>query len=256
MCPILLRLGPISIHTYGVLIALAFFLGMTLASHRAERVGQDPQLIMDLAFYLMVAAIVGSRILYVILDYRVYMQEPLRILKIWEGGLVFYGGLIAAIIVGASFMRRHRMSFWPTADILAPSIALGQAIGRLGCLAAGCCYGLPTERSWGVIFTNPEALAPLGIRLHPSQIYESLAALTIFLFLLIYQRQKRFSGQIFLSYVSLYALARFFLEFFRGDYRGSLNILSFSLSTSQIISLLGIVISLVLFRARTPKRRY
>ena len=238
MHPILFKLGPLTIHTYGLAIALAFLSGTALSTNLAKREGENPQLLYDLIFYLMLAAIIGSRLLYVLINYKYYLDDPLRAVKIWEGGLVFYGGLLAAAGTGIWFMRRHQMPTWPTADLLAPGIALGQAIGRIGCLMAGCCYGRPTDAFWGITFADPNCLAPVGISLHPTQIYSSLESLIIFGILMWLGKYRSFKGQIFCSYIALYSVTRFIIEFFRGDERGGIAIETWVLSTSQIIAIL------------------
>jgi phosphatidylglycerol:prolipoprotein diacylglycerol transferase len=164
-------------------------------------------------------------------------------------GGVFYGGFLAALFFAVWYVKIHRLPFWKLADIYGPAIALGQSIGRLGCFAAGCDYGKPTSASWGIVFTNPYSHevtgVPLGIRLHPAQIYESLATFAIFGFLLGRYGKKKRDGEIFLLYMGLYAVARFFLEFLRGDAdRGF--VFNHLLSTSQFIAILSLVAVVVL----------
>ena len=139
MHPILFKLGPITIYTYGLFIALAFLASIYLAARSAKREGIDSQKIIDLSFYLMLAAIIGSRLLYVLLNFKYYLSAPGAIWQIWEGGLVFYGGLIAAAAVSFIYIRKKGLNLWQITDIFAPSLALGQAIGRWGCFFAGCC---------------------------------------------------------------------------------------------------------------------
>lgn len=253
MHPVLFKLGPVTIHTYGVLVALAFLAGITIASREAARKGIDKDLMVDLCLYLLGAAIIGSRLLEVAVDYRYYMQHPLEIVMIWKGGLVFYGGFILAVLTGVWFMNRYNMPLWTTADILAPCIALGQSIGRLGCFSAGCCYGKPTDLPWGVTFTDPGSLAELGVPLHPTQLYESAGTLVIFALLWLFRKKTKFSGQLFWMYVIMYSVLRFCLEFVRGDQvRGFVNIASFTLSTSQAVSIMAFLASVVMM-ARLKK---
>ena len=255
MHPILFRIGPLTIHTYGLLLAIAFLSGISLAVRQAKVEGEDPQKIFDLCFYLVVAAILGSRLLFVVLNYRFYLDNPLHIFKLWKGGLVFYGGLLGALAVGSWYMKRHKLPLWKLTDILAPSIALGQTIGRLGCFTAGCCYGKPANAAWAVTFSDLNCLAPTGIPLHPVQLYSSAAALVVFLLLLLIYRLHRFRGQVFWSYVVLYSVSRFILEFWRGDERGFTNLLGYTLSTSQLIACLAFIAGitmLFLLRKRNP----
>ncbi len=237
MHPVLFRFGPLTIHTYGFLIAIGFLVAIWLAIIQAKKEGVPPDKIIDLGFYILLAAIVGSRLFFVLINVGHYINNPLDIFKIWEGGLVFYGGVLLAVPVAVWHIKKSRMDLWRTADIFAPSIAIGHFFGRLGCLAAGCCHGKPAEDiPWGIIFTDPECLAPLNMRLHPTQLYESAGEFLIFLSLVLVRAQKSFNGQLFMMYLVLYAVLRFFVEFFRGD--AGRGFIAGGLSVSQGISLL------------------
>lgn len=230
-------IGPIPIRLYGLMIGAGFLLGITLAARRAKKEGINPERILDMGVYLLLAAIIGSRALYVATAAHEFTRNPLDVFAIWKGGLVFYGGLLAAVPVGIWFVRKHGLPVWKTADIMAPSIALGHVFGRLGCFFAGCCYGAPCTGPACVTFTDPRSLAPLGVPLFPTQLMESGGEFMIFGLLLGLHRFKRFDGQIFFLYLLLYAVLRFSIEFFRGDvarglYFGGL------ISTSQIIAML------------------
>lgn len=244
MHPILFKIGPITIYTYGVLIATAFFLGLALAARQARVEGEDPQKIMDLSFYILISAIVGSRLLYIVVEYKEYISNPLRIFKVWEGGLVFYGGFIMAMAVVIIYIRKHEMNLWKVGDILAPSVAIGQGVGRLGCFFAGCCYGRETDVSWAVIFKDPNTLAPMDVHLHPTQLYDSANGFIIFAILLILRKFKKFDGQLFWTYTLLYAVGRFIVEIFRGDERGF--VIESFLSTSQFIAIPLFIVSLAM----------
>ena len=217
MFPVLIRIGPITIHTYGFLIATAFLLGLWLALRQAAREGLSKEKVTDIGFYALFAGIIGSRIFFIATEWEHFSSHPADMLKIWEGGLVFYGGVIFAIPVAVWYARKQGLLLWQTADIWAPSIAVGHAIGRLGCFCAGCCYGLPTDLPWGVTFNNPETLAIRGVPLHPTQLYESAAELLNFVILLAVRRRKAFHGQLFWVYVLNYAVIRALIELFRGD---------------------------------------
>jgi phosphatidylglycerol:prolipoprotein diacylglycerol transferase len=193
----------------------------------------------------MVSALLGARLFYIIVEYKYFSAAPLEIFKFWKGGLVFYGGLIVAVLVSLWYLKRHQMPVWRVADVLAPSIALGQGIGRWGCFFAGCCYGVKTDVSWAVTFADPRSLAPQGIPLHPTQIYLSLNALFIFAFLLWLTKRKKFDGQIFWAYGILYSIGRFVIEYFRGDDRG-FAVEQF-LSTSQFVGIFVLGISVFMF---------
>jgi phosphatidylglycerol:prolipoprotein diacylglycerol transferase len=244
--PELLKLGPITVYTYGVLLAAAYLLGLKLAMTRARSRGLDPNRALDLGIAIIVAALVGAKLLLVLVDFDKFRQNPAEILSIVRAGGVFYGGLIAAVAVAFWYMWRHRMPLWTTCDVFAPGIALGHAVGRLGCLMAGCCYGRETHVPWAITFTNPEAAAnvgtPLGVPLHPTQLYESAAEALILVLLLWTEKKGRpFEGRTFWSYLVLYGISRFVIEFFRGDERG---IVFGTISTSQFISLVIVPVAL------------
>lgn len=244
MHPILFKIGPITIYTYGVLIATAFFLGLALAARQARVEGEDPQKIMDLSFYILISAIVGSRLLYIVVEYKEYISNPLRIFKVWEGGLVFYGGFIMAMAVVIIYIRKHGMNLWKVGDILAPSVAIGQGVGRLGCFFAGCCYGRETDVPWAVIFKDPNTLAPMDVHIHPTQLYDSANGFIIFTALIILRKFKKFDGQLFWTYTLLYAVGRFIVEIFRGDERGF--VIESFLSTSQFIAIPLFAVSIIM----------
>ncbi len=255
MHPILLRIGPLTLRTYGLMLALGFLAGIWLAVGRAKRRGFDPDTVLDLCFYLIVGGILGARALYVMEYPFYYLANPLSILKIWEGGLVFYGGLIGAAAVFVLFGRLRRLDLPALADVLTPSVILGQAIGRLGCFAAGCCHGLPTERWWGVTFTDPLTLAPRDVAIHPTQLYFAAADLALFTVLPAIDRRRRFAGQTLVAYLGLYAVVRFGLEFLRGDDRGVF--FGLPLSPAQGISLVMLAAAAILWwcLARRPGGR-
>ncbi len=236
------------LHSYGLLIAAAFLVGIWLAQREARRRGQDPERIADLSFWILVAALVGSRVYFIFVNWedyfgtgRVLVTTPFgripRLLAFWEGGLVFYGGFIGAALTAFWYMRRHGMRFLPHADTLIPSVAFGHFLGRLGCFAAGCCWGEvahghlpwaasfpPDSLAFQSFATRPhpeEFLAPDGLTtlpLHPVQLYEAFGELALFLLLVLAVRpRKRFHGQVLASWLLLYAVLRTVVEVFRGD---------------------------------------
>ena len=248
MYPRLFELGPVSIYTYGVLLATAYMVGLWFATARARARGLDGNRVMDLGIYIIISALVGAKLLLVVVEFDHFRQNPSELWTVLRSGGVFYGGLLLAVGVAFWFMRRHRLPLWTTCDAFAPGIALGQAVGRLGCVMAGCCYGKPTELPWGITFTNPLAATnvgtPLDVSLHPTQLYESVAVLLILGFLLLAERRgSPFPGRTFWTYLLLYPSVRFVIEFFRGDPRGTVFDV---LSTSQFVSLLLIPLSIVM----------
>ena len=249
MFPELFELGPITVYTYGVLLAVSYLLGLWMAVRRGTARGLDSNRVLDLGIYIIVAALVGAKLLLAIVDFDQYRNNPMELVSLARSGGVFYGGLIVAVAVAFWYIARHKMPIWTTCDVFAPGIALGHVTGRLGCFAAGCCYGKPTDVPWGVIFTDPLALAnvgtPLGIPLHPTQLYEAGAELLILGFLLATERRGRpFPGRTFWLYMFLYAVSRFVIEFYRGDPRGVVPFLD--VSTSQFISLVLGPLSLIM----------
>lgn len=242
-------MGGLTLYTYGALVATAFLTGILWILHEARLAGYDRNKVADLTFYLIIAAIVGSRLLYVLVELPRFISKPLDVFKLWEGGLVFYGGLLGCIAVSWWYTRRQRWTLKGTADLFMPGVALGHAIGRVGCVMAGCCYGKPVAGDpwWGLTFPHLDAtLAPAGIPLYPTQIIESAVLLLLFGVLVWQRRRKKFEGQVFLTYLILYAVARSVLELFRGDaVRGF--VIPGVISTSQFISAIVVVAALVYY---------
>ena len=256
MHPILFSVAGWPIYAYGVLLAAAYLAGLQLAVVRARHAGIDPAKVMDLGIYLIIAALVGAKLMLVLVDFQYFRSQPRELLSLVRAGGVFYGGLLAALGVAIFLVRRYQLRIWTTADLFAPGIALGHVVGRLGCLMAGCCYGTPTTMPWAITFTNPLAASnvgtPLGIPLHPTQLYDAGAELVILIILLVTERRgKSFEGRTFWLYMLLYGISRFVVEFYRGDDRGTVM----GVSTSQFVSLLVVPVALLmLVRLRARAR--
>lgn len=206
------------IYWYGIFAALAFFLAFGTGSRRASREGIPGDAIMNLAPWIIVGAIIGARLLYVI-DYwdEEFAGKPLyHIVTIGRSGLVYYGGLIGASLGTILYCWKNKYPLWKIGDIMAPSVALGHAAGRIGCLMTGCCYGASCSLPWAIRF--PAEHATGGAPVHPTQIYEALLNFAFFGVLMLIYRRKRFDGQIFSVYLMGYAILRAFVELFRGDY--------------------------------------
>jgi phosphatidylglycerol:prolipoprotein diacylglycerol transferase len=261
MHPILFDLGGFTIYAYGVLLAAAYLLGLQFALMRARARGLDGQRVMDLGIWIIISALVGAKLLLFIVDFRRYTSHPRDLMELLRSGGVFYGGLIAAVVVALLYLRRHRLPLWTTTDVFAPGIALGHVIGRLGCLMAGCCFGRPASVPWAITFRDPAAMAnvgtPLGVPLHPTQLYEAGAEALILACLLAFERRGRpFPGRTFWSYMLLYGVSRFVIEFYRGDSRGMVfDVLSTSQFVSVILVPLAIVMLVVLGRRPDPSRQ-
>ena len=256
MYPILFRIGRFPVNTYGVFLALAFLSAIFVTVRLAARDGLPKEKIYDLCLWLLLSSLVGSKLLMFFTEPE-YRQNPKLLLSLdfLRSGGVFYGGLIGALLAGFFLMRRWKLPWWKTADACAPGIALGNVLGRQGCFSAGCCWGKPTTLPWGVQFTEAGheiTGVPTGIHLHPTQLYESFAMLIVFFFLLRLHKKKKFSGQVILAYVVIYATVRFLIEFVRDDPRGDVLGLTTmtGLSTSQLIGIVAGIAALIAFIVR------
>ena len=243
MFPDLFSIGPLTIHTYGLFVAIGFAVAILVAIKVGKAQGIHPEQVMDMGFITILFAIIGSRLMYVIINFSYYKNHPMDIFRIWQGGLIFSGGLITVFLAMGWYLKRHHLSFWKTGDLWAPSIAIGQSIGRIGCFMAGCCYGKPTEMKWEVVFTHPHSLAPLNIPLHPTQLYSSFSGLIIFLVLLVLHAKKQFKGQVILWFLILHSTARLLIERFRGDDRGLIP--GSDMSMTQLVTFLILIASVV-----------
>ena len=262
MHPIAFQLGPLPVHWYGVMVALAFLVGLWTASRRALREGIAPERIIDLGPWLIVGAIVGARILYVITFWREeFAGKPLvEMFMVWRGGLVYYGGLVGASLGFLLYAHIKKLPVWKGADILAPSIALGYVFGRIGCLMNGCCYGRICGLPWAIQFPNQSnpwhqqfsqgLVGPndRSLPVHPTQIYESLLNLALYGALEWLYRRKKFDGQIFATYLVCYAVLRSFVEMFRGDYPEYQRHLGGWVTPAHLVSVVILAAGLVLFR--------
>jgi phosphatidylglycerol:prolipoprotein diacylglycerol transferase len=234
MHPIAFHLGSLPVRWYGIMMALAFLAGLWTATRRARLVNISGETVADITLWLMIGSILGARFVYVTTYWKTeFAGQPLtEIFAIWKGGLVYYGGLIGAVLAGAIYLRWKKLPFWKMADVFAPSIALGSFFGRAGCLLNGCCFGRPTNLPWAIRFPNgsdawfqqvQEKLPGVGpdspaLPVHPTEIYDGLLNLTLYIFLAWLFRRKKFDGQVFATYLILYAVFRAISEYFRGDY--------------------------------------
>jgi phosphatidylglycerol:prolipoprotein diacylglycerol transferase len=243
--PYLISIGSFHLPPYGVMLALAIGAGMYTAIRLGRRVGVDSALILDYSSWVILVALVGAKVLMILTlwsYYRTHLEEIFSYATLKMAG-VFYGGFLAALFFTVSYVRVRKISFWKLADVLAPSVALGTTVTRLGCFGAGCDYGKPTTAPWGVVFTSAFAHeatgVPLGVRLHPTQLYESVTTLALFGLLLWWFPRKNRDGDVFLGYLGLYAVGRFLIEYLRGDEdRGF--VFHHLISTSQLIALLAL----------------
>lgn len=228
-------------------------LGIVLATREARRLGLNQQAILDMAFYLILGAIVGSRLFYVITHPAYFRASPLDAFKIWEGGLTFYGGFIVAFGVAAYMIKKHGLPLFQTLDLFAPSLAIGILFGRLGCFFAGCCYGLPCDLPWAVTFTNPQSLAQLNVPLHPTQLYAAAGSAITLAVLLLVKKRKTFHGELGLLWIMLYSGFRLFEELFRGGVRGDLVFDRYP--SSQVLAGILLLIAAALFPVLKKRNR-
>lgn len=243
MDPIAFQLGPFTVRWYGLLISSACIIGTYLAYREAKKQDLDPDRILDFILLVVPLAIIGARLYYVIFNWSLYRDEPAEIIAIWHGGLAIHGAIITALLVGYYFTRKYKINFWQLADIFAPSLVLGQAIGRWGNFFNQEAYGTPTDLPWAMYID--------GAYRHPTFLYESIWDAAIFIFL-IWARRKPFMkrGEVFLTYAALYSFGRFFIEGLRTD-----SLMLGPLRVAQVVSLLGIAagIGIMVYRRKKGK---
>ncbi len=245
MHPILFKIGDVSLYTYGLFVALGFMAALGLTQREARRLGEPPGMVMDLGFLMLIAGIVGARAMFLIQNVEMVLADPLEALRIWRGGLVFYGGFVAALLAALVWVKKKEHSFFRVADMFAPGLAAGHALGRVGCFFAGCCYGRSCDLPWAVTFHHAESLAPLGVALHPTQLYSVLVNFGIFLVLWWGRKRVLFPGQLFWGYVLLYGLCRAGVEYFRGDPRGATLWGVLSVSQALGLAMAGLAIGML-----------
>ena len=239
MFPKLISIGSFFIPTYGTLVAIGFLAALWVITRLAKRAKLPAERVTNLAIYCALAGLAGAKLFMILFDFKTYWNDPgsLFSLSTLQAAGVYQGGFVVAFVVAVLYMRRQNLPVLATCDVFAPGIALGQAIGRLGCFSAGCCWGIATHAPWAVTFQNPQAAeltgVPLGVPLHPTQLYESAADALIFLFLYWQIAKAHTAGAILGWYLTLYSVARFVIEFFRFHEQG----LHFGLSYTQWISL-------------------
>jgi phosphatidylglycerol:prolipoprotein diacylglycerol transferase len=256
MHPILIRIGPISIPTYGFMVALGVALGLWFLYVQSKKQGLDASGIVDAGFYTILVSLVGAKLILFLGNLSYYMHYPGELLSLARSGGVFQGGLVFGIAFALWYFRKRRLPTWKVADNIGPALALGHGFGRIGCFMAGCCYGRVCDLPLGVRFQSQYAHdltgIPLGEALHPVQLYEAVFNFLNFFILFLILRRKKFDGQIFSLYLMFYSLIRIFTEFFRGDHpekaflvKGSSPFLS--LSFPQVFCLVGIFAGLFLY---------
>ncbi len=255
MFPILFQFGFLEIRSYGIIVASSILIALWLSAYEARSKELDPNVVYDFLPYALLGGLIGARIYFVLFSAPGYfLQNPWEILAVWHGGIGVIGSLMGGFLAAVWYCRRKNISFWRYADILTPGIALGQTVGQLACLLNGDSYGKPTDLPWAITYTDERSLAPLGVPLHPIEIYEMIAYFLVFL--LVWLTRKKFSkdGFAFFTYLAAYGIARFTVEFFRGQPA----IFAWSIPAAQVFSgamiLLSIAYLYVQLDGRVPGR--
>ncbi len=255
MFPDLLSIGPVTIHTYGLFVAMGFVAGLLLTLKIARQRGVDVHLLIGLGVYLILAAVVGSRLMYVAVHLGDFSDKLLDVLKVWQGGLTFQGGILAVMATLLWYVKKHGLSFWEMGDVWAPGAALGQAVGWIGCFLDGCGYGRPTDSPVGIVFTNPHSAAPLKIPLYPTQLFAATGGFCVTAILLMILMKRKFPGQVVLWYLIFHSTVSLFVEKYRGDIRplfqgGSMG----AVQGLALMILAGSVVTLFLMKSKGKAR--
>jgi len=256
MYPILVKLGPLTIHTYGFMMAVGVALGLWFIYRQAKKAGLDANRIMDAAFYTIIVSLLGAKLILFLSNISYYVSFPRELFSLARSGGVFQGGLFFGTVFALWYFHRKKIPTWATADLIAPALAMGHGFGRIGCFSAGCCYGTECAAPWAVVFHNKYAAGLTGVRLdtpmHPVQLYEAVLNFINFGVLFLILKKKKFDGQVFALYILNYSVIRFFTEYFRGDHdekiyfiRGATPLSSLSLP--QLFCLLGLIGGAVLY---------
>lgn len=262
MFPVLIKIGPFTLHIYGVMMALGVGAALWFILIQAKKQRLDTKRLADGAFYTLLVALIGAKLVLLAGHFSEYIHSPADLISLARSGGVFQGGLFFGLVFALYYFRRHRIPTWKAADIIAPGLALGHGFGRIGCFSASCCYGRACSLPWAVTFTNPYSHeltgVPLAVALHPVQLYEAGLNFLNFFILWFILKKKNFTGQVFSFYIINYSIIRYFTEFYRGDHSDRTYLILnpspyLSLSLPQFFCLLGIVVGLTLlfiFKAR------
>ncbi len=260
MFPILVKIGPVTIHTYGFMMALGVGLGLWFIFIQAKKQGMEASRLIDMAFYTIIIALIGAKAVLLVGDLSYYFKNPSELLSLARSGGVFQGGLAFGFIFAMWYLYKHRIPTWKAADVFAPALALGHAFGRVGCFSAGCCYGHECAVPWGVTFHSEYAHSltgiPLNTPLHPTQLYEAVLNFINFGILFYILKKKKFDGQVFSFYIINYSVYRFVIEFFRfHPDKAYLFQNPSSLSYSQVFCIFGLIGGIVLFILLKKRKR-
>lgn len=241
MHPILFKFGVVTIYSYGLMVAMGFVVATALALRAAKIFDISPDRISNLSLVILISGIVGARIMYVMLNAGDFVSNPLEVFMVWHGGLVFYGGAIFAFFSGLVYLKNSKTPVLGAADVIAPYVALAHCLGRIGCFLNGCCFGRPTKTFFGIVFQD-------GVKRYPTQIYESVYLLFLYMFLRACLQFRRFKGQVFFSYLILYSAERFFMESLRGDS----PVFFFRFTFSQVVSVAVLIFGICGYSLKKP----
>ncbi len=245
----ILTIGPITIHGYGLMIAIGIICALIMLDKRAKARKFDLDTVYNLSLIALLSGFVGSKLLYLIIEFEAVIAHPWQALL--GSGFVVYGGIIGGVLAAIIYCKYKHISFLSYFDLMVPSVALAQGFGRIGCFLAGCCYGHETNSAFGIVFRD-SAFAPNGVNLIPTQLLSSAGDFMIAAILLLYARKERKQGHVGALYLILYSIGRFVIEFFRNDYRGFIGVLS----TSQFISLIVLASAiLILYISNKTNRK-
>ena len=247
MHPILFKIGPITIYTYGVMVALGIFFGSLILVKLAEREGIPREDVVDTAFWSVVSGFIGARLFFFLYNPE-YLKPWYRIFFIWEGGLVWYGGVVFGALTAIYFIKKRNIPVWKFADIVSIALSVGLGFGRIGCTMAGCCYGKVCHAPFALVFTNPHSAAPLNVPLWPTEPVSAAANFLIALVLYLLYRKRKVHGEVFGFYLILYGIFRFLIEFVRATPKDILG----TFSNNQVISIIMVAagIAIVTYRRK------
>jgi phosphatidylglycerol:prolipoprotein diacylglycerol transferase len=253
MYPVLFQIGNFEIRAYGIIVALSFFVALWLGTKEARGNGLESQTIQDFALYALIGGLIGARLYFVLFSQPAYfLEHPWEIVAIWQGGIGVIGSLIGGFVVALWYCWTRGISLLSLGDTLAPGIALGQTVGQLACLLNGDSWGKPTNLPWAIIYTDPRSMAPLNIPLHPIEIYEMIAYFFVFLIVWWVRGRTVVRGYVFLSYLAGYGIARFIVEFFRGDPA----IFAWGIPAAQVFGVVMVLASIGLFFSGCRAERF
>ena len=264
MFPILLKIGPLTIHTYGFLMAVGVALGLWFVYAQAKKTGMDANRVMDAAFYTIIVSLIGAKLLLFVSNISYYVSYPKELFSLARSGGVFQGGLLFGTVYALWYLHHKKIPTWRTADLIGPALALGHGFGRIGCFMAGCCYGRACSLPWAVNFQDEYAHGLTGVPihqdLHPVQAYEAILNFINAFILYRLLRKKKYEGQVFVFYILNYSVIRFFTEFFRGDHSASGYLFEgpsafLSLSVSQGFCLVAFAAGMILLRVFKKRAR-